>query len=312
VGGLQRGILNFEKTYFDRLPSMLFFGDPVLLVLGLLGFPFLIRYVVRSAPSGERRDLFVLFAFAAPYTLGLGLYGQNQTRYLLPIMPLIAGLAALGSSMLFKLSGRMIRAPRIRAVLVTALVLALPLYAAGRLTILHMRPDTVTLAAGWFERNTGFPRPRILTQPGVSLPLFLTRRAVTRQLMMRSYWASPWFEYLHANPRLLKGEEAWDIDLLLHFSETDKTSSIPRRRDMLERILSNYGTGYLVIKSGVHHEPWASVIEHVRASTERVAEFPVADDDGPRHAQAGYQDIPMLGRVLHGLAWGPPIEIYRF
>jgi hypothetical protein len=317
VGGMQYGVLNMEAATFFHLPVLLFRYDPVMVALAFLGIPFLIRYWLGSASPEHRSDLLVLLAFALPYTIAIGLYGQNQARYLLPLLPFLAGLSALGVFWVIKGLGKALGVPRVAAIAVVTLVLALPLYVSARLAVLHTQPDTLTQAGQWLEQNANHRQAKILVQPGITLPLFQTKEAIRRQVSMGSAWWAPWSRYQRIQRAWERTGRAWDMVLMIRVDQDDKTV-YPYDEAGLRRFLREYKNGYIVIKDTSRFKPWSDLVENVRRSATRVAQFP-ALAGGVRKAgdrmldvNDGYQDVDMLERVLRGVAWGPPIEVYRF
>jgi len=291
ISGVQHGILNFDHTCFHTLLVHLFRYDPVLGGLALLGILFLIPMVRTSFSWEQNKELMVILGFALPYALIIGLYGQDQVRYLLPLVPMFAGLAALGASKItsHKAGG-----------LVFLLLLVLPVYATGKLALLQARPDTFTQTAQWFEKNADHKKIRIFTGVEIHMPLFYEKSAQKAQ----SIWTSPWGVYQKQN---LGNLPKWKIQPV----EAAKTAY--NKFSLNTNLFKNpHKKKYLVIKQG------SPIKKRILKSSKKFVIKPVARFDileGSDKTEPifynGYQDKHMLHRVLMGKAWGPSIEIYE-
>jgi len=93
----------------------------------------------------QRSDKIIL-AFLIPYALFIGLWSRHWGRWILPIVPLLAVLAARfwAEQVIFRLRSR--RAAAVLLPLATVLLVALPLIASVRCNGLLGRTDTRTLA----------------------------------------------------------------------------------------------------------------------------------------------------------------------
>jgi len=304
VSGLQYGILNFHDTCFKDICIHLFLYDPVLAGLTILGALYLIPKIRRSFSLEQNRELMVILAFVLPYSLIIGLYGENQIRYLLPLIPMLAALGALGIEKMVSLIFSDQKKARQALVVSFILLLSLPAYATGRLAILHARPDTLTLAAQWFNKNADYKKTHILTGEGIQIPLFYLKPSPW------AFWVSPWSHYQNRINTRIPGLQKWPIYPLVD-RKTDYYD-VKFNTDLVAKILRDHKKKYIVMKMG------SPTAEQALRPRENIVLKPVARFDifngsnklGYNYCN-GYQDKYMLNRVLMGKAWGPPIEIYE-
>lgn len=314
VGGFQKGLLNVSDTHFGDLPLHLGSYDPILVALAFLGILVGIRHCLNSLPSNKWKDLIVILAYAGPYTVAIGLYGQDQARYLIPLLPFLAGLAALGTSSIIRKTIGLVNTPRIIAALIVGALLAFPVYVTGRLAYLHMKPDTMTMAARWLEENIDHKEVDIMVQPGIDLPLFYSEKAIRWQKWLRTPWCSPWRSYQIDNAPWPKELPKWNLILMIK-PVKGGGSTYPEGKGDIHRMLTNWKSGYVVVWESLPEFAKGYGYEYVREFGERVVHFPVISHDTSKDMSGilrGYQDKNILKRILHGTRWGCAIEIYRF
>ena len=140
----------FDGGGFARVGRTLVRYEPALLVLLVPALAALAlgRSVSRGRVRGPARsggELAAVLGYAVPYALALGLYGETFERFVLPLVPFLAVLAAAGLE----------RLPRRGAVALGALALAFTVATSARLAWLRSQPDTFERAAGWVARELG-------------------------------------------------------------------------------------------------------------------------------------------------------------
>ncbi|MCY3001716.1 MAG: hypothetical protein NTV21_07920 [Planctomycetota bacterium] len=169
--------LDLDKLTFAGAKNMfltLYLYEPMLLVLMIVGVVvFVVRRRRREQVEPERRrDFLVILPFLAVYGSFLLVYEDAFDRFLMPIVPFLAALAAYGASAL---------TARIRSqgavVALATLLLVEPAAATTRLMLVRATPDTPTQIAHWIETHVE-PGQRVLVLPYVDLPLFYSDAAV--------------------------------------------------------------------------------------------------------------------------------------
>ena len=168
--------LDLQKFHFGGAKNMavtLYLFEPVLVVLALAGLvAFAVRRWKRVERDAEaRRDLWVMGAFFVPYSFALCAYEDAFDRFLMPLVPFLAALAAYGAAAIASSWSRT------AAVAFGALLLAVPAAAACRMGSVRAHPDTATRVATWIREHAR-PDERIYVFPYVDLPLFYSSAAV--------------------------------------------------------------------------------------------------------------------------------------
>jgi 4-amino-4-deoxy-L-arabinose transferase-like glycosyltransferase len=179
-GHIVQGTHNVDLSHFDGtgFPVMLWSlwsYEPMLLVLGAIALPIVLRRWPRA--RGSRRDLWVALAFVLPYALVFGIFRGFQERMLLPLVPWLAILAT------FPLDAALKRAPRRTWVIAAAalLVLAVPAALAVRLSSLRARDDTIEQCAQWVEQHLQPATDVAVVTFPLDVPLFQGRHRARRQ-----------------------------------------------------------------------------------------------------------------------------------
>lgn len=241
VGGLQHGLRLWNGAGFILLPAFLWEHDPVLMILAGLGSAWLLVAGLRRLDPCRRRELMVITAFGLPYLIVIGLYDVTQARYLLPLMPLLAGLAAAGAVALIRFATKRIGYPTITGSLLVASMLTLPAYASTRLALLQSGEDTLSAAARWLNENVDHREATILISPELDLPLFYLwpeRRG--------SVWAQEWSKYQSRTKIRPADAKIWTIAPLIRLNERGRSVPVGKAAG-LRSILLKRGSGYLVL-----------------------------------------------------------------
>ncbi|HVS19819.1 MAG TPA: glycosyltransferase family 39 protein [Planctomycetota bacterium] len=190
----------FDGGGFARMGPLLWLADPLLSVLGAIGLGVaIVRVLRRRAPPGAASRL--LCVWALPYLVVMGMYSRVPARFLLPLVPLLALLAALGLAHFTATATR-----RFLPILAALALLALPTFACARLAWLNSRPDAATQVARWLERNADREHDLIHLSALASLPLFLRDEDGGRLYAADfSYWDA----YLAELPPELREAHGW-------------------------------------------------------------------------------------------------------
>lgn len=170
--GRPRGLLNFLRVYWDVsvLPTYYFDG-------AMLGAPYLLAFAPLALGGRRLRAMPSLLLMIVIYTVVWYLQMSQQARFLIPITPLFAILAASGAHWLWTSESRVIRrgAMVIAAILAINQIMFVSIYSilrvpAGiglmdRVTYLTRTPtmnDNFYLSCEWINRNLG-PDERIVS-----------------------------------------------------------------------------------------------------------------------------------------------------
>lgn len=334
--GPQRLVLEwFDGSGFPHSIRYLWWNDPVLLLFGAGGLALLASRAVRvwrSIPPERRRPrmlgrldqifvapraraLALATAYAVPFVLVLGSYAHTWGRFLLPVLPYLACLAAFGASAALRLASRRLRSPERRAFAVGAgalAILALPGYATFHRARLQKRPDTLERAAAWIAEHVDPRASRILLEPSLTLPLFSRRDALGLDLQYKSGQFSRWLCYqdLFLGPPP-PGEE-YQIFMVPQSRGVRRMLSTPKGAREFVRAS---GADYAVLELSQRTtslRPLENFHQAVAASGALVARFTARAPEASDLLWLDYQDAPgMLWCNLRAWALGPRIEIYR-
>ena len=169
--------INIDGRGFLLVLGYLWGHDPLMVLLGGLGLALLLGRA-RSARLSDvaRRDLWIALAFALPYLLVIGLYARTFGRFLLPLLPYAALLAAAGAALALRRLPAL--APPRRAAFAALLALAFPLAQDVQLQRLRSRPDTHSQLADFLTEHADPQSDLILLGNQVCLPLAEPRRSL--------------------------------------------------------------------------------------------------------------------------------------
>lgn len=225
---------NFDGSGFRRILEHVAAYDPVLGGLALVGLAYGLFVALRVRDGARRRgaDLLVVLAGAGAYFVVLALYRNTLARYVLPLVPYFACLAAGG---LAALAGAVSRArPSIgvgAGIGLAGMALAFPGYACWRLASVRATPDTIEQATSWLAPRLAEGRS-VIHGLNLDLPIVPTEDALAWNLREeRRFQVGPWTDYLAALPALpdLPRYEAYRMP-----------ASTPEQREDLRRDIDAY------------------------------------------------------------------------
>jgi hypothetical protein len=302
----------FRGEGFARMARSLSGWEPVVTVLAgagaLFGLPALARGLRRwrEEPTG---GVLVVLAFALPYVAAIGMYRLSWTRFLMPLVPVLACLAAYGTLRLVGAASRALPTSAGRRALAAAAagaVLALPVAASVAWVRLQSRADSVACVADWIRANAT-PRSRILVSCGIGLPLFAGEGMLRAlpvpgeweryQLALRGRHPGPRYA-IRAVPPPLDGvaiviREAWVRELL------------ERTRVDLAVVMVPHP------KRSLRDETLAAVRAHGGELVHRIAPYRserLCGTEGGRD----WLDYEPIRVAVTAERMGPVLEIYRF
>ncbi len=250
---------------------------------------------IRSLDRETRADLLVVLAYAIPYLLAIGIYQNVFARFVLPLMPYSACLAAYA----------VVRACGVfRARWVTPIVVSLALlpqvYACGNLAWLRSHGDTGRELAAWIESNVGRSGTRIAIFRTVDVPLLRSARSMRERPPGYPPIVTPWFLYQYRR-ELPQG--VYEID-------TMRTGELGYPK---------YGAADLVIVEP-HDADHVPVLAQFRADIARAGKLvlrlsPDKVDDGLNYPLTYRDDLlphfmPCMWRSLRARCLGQVLEVY--
>jgi hypothetical protein len=297
LGGQRFHLDQLDGSGFWKIVKGFFSFDPVMLVAGCVG---LVLFALRSRRKGPLsadalKDFAVAAAFPLSFALFWGATSRVPPRFSLPLLPYVAILAAYGSVVVLR-----------RAWLAIPL-LALPVYACAKLTVLHVRPDTMTLVARWIEAHADRERDVVAVPYLADLPLLRDRadlEAVPPAVQ------SPWQRYQRRLPS--EGVSGvWKLPTVY-----DKAALADLKFDPAEvrAWLERNHPDYVVVTTGWSSgNAWDSTRDVLREDgAELVASFPGGKPGSEELADLGFeQGERALVKIFAMVRPGPWVEIYR-
>ena len=318
-GGVQQGyhtvnFADFNGRGFLTVWHTLWSFEPVLLCASALALALLLHACLRRRLSGSstRAELFVVLAYALPYLFVIGMYERTFERFVLPLIPYCACLAAWGMSRVF---GSLADRPRL-ALACASLVLALPTFVAARLSWLHQRQDSTELAAQWLSEELQPEAGRMLLMPRLDLPLFRSQRELDEGgVELAKPWVYPWVHYqLGLAPDRWTGQR-YRMGPLPMYTGTfwnDLRGDPALALQALDVAYVLFGTW----SDGRETQQGLRILEGLGQVGERVARFaPFEDHDGVGRPlwfqETESTSTPFFLAVLRAKFCGPAIEIFR-
>lgn len=303
----------FNGAGFRVILHTLWAYEPILLVLASCGVVLAIARFAhdrRSLDSGRMRDLLVVLAHALPYLGVIALYQNTYQRFVIPLVPYAAVLAAYA---LFRAS-RAVR-PRLASAAIVLVPFAAQVTMAARLASIRAAPDTITRAADWVRHNVQPERDRILLSPALDLPVLQSLPALQWNWRLLGGPTFPWTTYQRELPPGARAERGYDLVVLPVHTDAE-ISAFERDPDAFVRDL---GAGWAVVevREGWSWPGFATLRATLQRAGSRVARFSPDSPDRPGDYPLDYQGeglperIPWMWRVLRARCTGPVIEIYR-
>ena len=305
---LRMGIHKINLAHFDghgfvQMHGYLVDHEPMLYALALAGLALAIHAAVRR---GWSRDALVPAAYAVAYTVVIGIYGNSYERFLLPLIPFLAVLAA------YAVARAASAVPgRTAAAFVAAPVVLIAGWIAGRYVAVRDAPDAIEQASAWILGNVDPKEGPILVSSDLTLPLYHDREVLEANLtpVLASIWVryqqelppsdarTPSFRFL-AVPWQLHATKPADCERV---AQAELAALRPAWAviEASPRILG--GSAYL-----------REVYRQIRAKGELVFSAEGEPSAEPNQLPLAYQNMPrMLRRLLGAKCLGPRIEVWR-
>lgn len=307
----------FDGGGFEVVWHALVDYDPVLLALAAVGAAVALVARSRGRVRGASRELAVCLAFVLPYLLAIGLFNKSFERFVLPLHPFLACLAAVGPLALCRAL-----APRARAaaaILVAALCLAFPAWIAARVLALHGEPDTQERLAGWLEHRFGARRSALalLVDMRLSLPLFALTRDNPYETQYERMYLMPWQEYV--DERRFARPETWRVVEMAARDIIAGNAAYRFPGDTLEERLVNALRQEALAAHGdlafVHGPEERGSVSPLAVALKPIADHmlrmtAMRDSSDPTMCDP-YGRPGMLARVLGAQSWGPSVDVFR-
>lgn len=297
--------------------ELLWMHDPVLTILAVagavLGIDRLIR-LRRSLARADGLDLVVLASYTLPYLLVIGTNQEIYERFLLPLLPYLACLAAFALLWIAAQIRERVRDSWARACtrsLVALAFLGLPLAFALRYARAAAADDTLEQASAWIRANVD-PRSRILLSPSAALPLLYDAESVRLANEDPAGQTLPWVRYQSLLPEGDLGAPRFQVRL---FPAALAVSSHGWDPGYMEEFLRESGAEYVVLEVSkkLRRLPLMRSLERATANLGDLvyrsrAQAPSVATLGPIDYQ-GVEDLAL--RLLETDAFGPGVLIYR-
>ncbi len=173
VSNVQLWIEDFRFGGVERVVSTLSGFEPsTTLLAAMAALLWLARRARRGPPTVERRDVSVVAGYAVPYGVLLCAFDHTMQRFLVPLVPVLACLAAWGLAQLHgPANARWVRRTAVGSALAG---LCLPAAVGSRWQYLRTQPTTLELAARWVQERVPKADVRIGLHGTFDLPLVRT------------------------------------------------------------------------------------------------------------------------------------------
>jgi hypothetical protein len=297
---------DFAGRGFPTLFMTLWFYEPVALALAAVG---LVAWIVRgrgASPEARegRKDLIVVLSFALAYALAIGLYRRNQQRFVLPLVPFVAVLAAYGLRAIA-------RAPRCGRLALPIALAALAVPAAACVGYTHMRlaPHTLDELAAWMRANVDRERDRVGLHLLYDVPLAREREnlfASDGSALPIAF--SPWLAYQQRWMSDVWQGERWHVESLC-----PERARWPWIAEHASEYLSSLDVDFVVLPGGdgVGVNPLVRALREAAAGAgERVLELP-RESRPPPSGLEGLDTPHFTAYVLTHHWFGPALDVYR-
>ncbi|MCY2960264.1 MAG: glycosyltransferase family 39 protein [Planctomycetota bacterium] len=292
--------------------------DPLLTAFALFGLAAaaIAPFVLRGRIGRERAfDLAVVLAYALPYLLVIGLYQRTYQRFVLPLVPFLALLAAFGLFAAARAGQRAFR-PAGQAVAGLAILVAGAQFAwSWRLGTARSRTDTIQEAADWLARNAQPDSDEIDATPGLDLPLNRTPASIRRDESQSQEQNAPWFRHL-SDPRTPTIDApAFDVRWMDLITTEARQRAHADAYAFARTLTGRYAV--VLVWPAKFRPAMHAVREGLKGQYELAARFSPDDPDVGDDLPLTHQDdelpttSPWAWRILHARCVGPSVEIYR-
>ena len=318
-GGHTLPLVKLDGSGFVLVVGYLWDYEPALLIASLVGLVagicalFVRRSRARVAAAAQHagppwQDVVIAAAYALPYLAAVGLMGLTQDRFLIPLLPFLACLAAWPVALLGE--GR-----RGLATALSLALLAFPTFVTAEYVRLRSNRDTIEQAADWVRASVS-PDARILTSARLTLPLphsaEALRVAKEDYASRQTLWLGWQLGALPLDDAPFPGPHRWNL-----FVTPGKLLNMNRERGRadLEAWLERADAEVAVLEVSrlMAFIPQAALLRDVIAERGELVEVLAGEDRRwATERPLDYQEVPrFVPRILAATAFGPRVEIYR-
>jgi hypothetical protein len=259
-------------------------------------------------------DAAVVLAYALPYLVVIGLYQRTYQRFVLPLVPFLAVLAAFGLYVAWRIAAR--ASPRAGRVLAgfAIVVAGVELAWGWRLGQVRARPDTIELATGWLVEHAAPETDRIEVMPGLDLPLVRTPDSLAHDAFQKNEQSLPWFRHLSDPGTPAIAAPRYDLRWMSLFANEARQQAGADPIGFARSLDCRYAV--LVVHPAAFRPALRLVREGLASQYPRVARFSPDDPDVGEDMPIVHQDdempytTPWAWRILRAARVGPSVEIY--
>ncbi len=269
----------------------------------------ILRAARKQLDSQRAKDCAVLCCYAVPYLAFLCAFDKSMQRFVLPLVPLLACMAAWVLHAFSK--GKELQ--RRLAIAAAVLVAAFPAYVSSRWIYLRCQPDTLTTAAFWFRTHAYSSNPRIGLHFALDLPLPRTPEGLFEaDGSARHDVYSPWGAYQQMCGPVAESSfvRHWQIFTLFG----------PQRTPVAEILsdpaayIRSWNLDYIVLPSPAESSvgPALSPMrDYLVSHADLVASIPESDHQESLLGSWGMDSPQFVKYVMAASAIGPRLEIFR-
>ena len=301
---------DFNGEGFLRVLGTLYSYDPMTLLLFVGGALAALARLgrLRAWSSVKRGDLLVAASFAVPYLVLIGLYMRTAERFVMPLQPYVACLAAYGAA---RLSDGLRLEARGRAALAVVL-LVVPALGVWGLTSARSGPDAFEEAAAYMMEHLDPDTSRTYLMPYHTLPLLYGADSLA--FNWEQSRRTEWLEYLHEQPAADLLGPRWEV---IHPKRRNASREIGddplgwlRREGFTHVLIQHVRPGF---RERALPEMRAALVDHAQL----LARFtPLREDDGdPARVDYNYSrrvlERPFVLHLLLAKGMGSTLELYR-
>lgn len=289
--------------------------DPLLSASALFGICVGgIAIVVGRKRLGPERsaDLAIVLAYVLPYLVVIGLYQRTYQRFVLPLVPFLAIVAAYGLFATARLLGR--RFASIAGVFAVALASAQFAW-SYRLGTVRAAQDTIEEAAVWLAANANPVTDRIDVMPGLDLPLVRTPASIERDARQKDEQNAPWFRHLCDARTPPIDAPQYDIAWMNLITAEERERAHSEAYGFARALTGRFAV--VTAWPEGSRPALRAVREGLAGQYELVARFNPDDPDVGEDVPLVHQDdelpytTPWALRILGARCVGPSVEIYR-
>jgi 4-amino-4-deoxy-L-arabinose transferase-like glycosyltransferase len=307
---------HFNGRGFGTMARAMWDYEPWLGALAVAGFSLWLSRRLRSSDLlgvRGREELIVVAAWCVPYALVVGIYDDSYERFVIPLLPCAAILAASAASIGAKWLTARVGGRSFAAALIAALVLGPQVFLAVRLARAWGARDTLTRCAQWIRANVRPGSARMAIVYTTDVPLLRTSASLRENARQLLDVMQPWLVYQAGLSAEVLSDERYDIVTV----PCGGAAGLDLFRSDLPRSMASWRADYVITmvyppssRFGVD-----AVRTRLQENATRVAWFSPYEDEACEEP-FWYQQDPRAhgwwtGLLLRSRGFGPVMEVYR-